>query len=67
MNWKSINWKALLKTLAVGAGAGALGAVGDAVQVSGLDLTVVAPVVAALMALLIRNPWQKPASPPQAK
>jgi uncharacterized membrane protein YfcA len=69
MNWKAINWKALLKTLAVGAAGGAIGALSDAVRSSGIDLTAAAPVIAALMALLIKNPWQKPAvlPPPQAK
>lgn len=59
---KTINWKALLKTLAVGAAGGAIGALSDVVKASGIDFTVTAPAAAALIALVLKNPWAK--SPP---
>ena len=65
-----MNWKALLKTIAVGAAGGAIGAGGDGLKSAGLDITPLLPAVAALIALLIKNPWAKAApsrAPQQSK
>jgi hypothetical protein len=62
-----MNWKALLKTLAVGAAGGAIGAGGEFLKPSGVDVTPALPAIVGLIALLIKNPWQKSAPPTATK